>query len=154
VLNCHCTVGVGLPLAAAVKIAVPPAFTVAFTGFVVIAGPIWANAVAPNKKLKRAMLNRWNSEAVLKAEFIVRTLTMQSGRIICNCANYRRAVFLTSSPVDSLRHLQAAAYFELGLVEWCARRGSNSEPSTPEARLCIQFHCTTTESKNDSLRLN
>ena len=38
VLTCHCTVGVGLPLAAAVKVAVCPAVTVWFVGFVVIAG--------------------------------------------------------------------------------------------------------------------
>src|SRR5450755_3356096 len=34
--NCHCTVGVGAPLAAAVNTAVPPAFTVTSTGFSVI----------------------------------------------------------------------------------------------------------------------
>ena len=39
VLNCHCTVGVGLPEAAAVKTAVWPAFTVTSVGFVVITGP-------------------------------------------------------------------------------------------------------------------
>ena len=38
VLTCHCTVGVGLPLAAAVKVAVSPALTVRFVGFVVIVG--------------------------------------------------------------------------------------------------------------------
>ena len=38
-LCCHCTVGVGVPLAAAVNVAVCPAFTVWFTGFCVIAGP-------------------------------------------------------------------------------------------------------------------
>jgi hypothetical protein len=38
VLTCHCTVGVGLPLAAAVNVAVAPAFTVVLAGLVVIAG--------------------------------------------------------------------------------------------------------------------
>src|SRR5206468_1373902 len=37
-LTCHCTVGVGVPLAAAVNVAVWPAFTVRFVGFVVTAG--------------------------------------------------------------------------------------------------------------------
>ena len=37
--TCHCTVGVGLPEAAAVKLAVEPALTVTFTGLVVITGP-------------------------------------------------------------------------------------------------------------------
>src|SRR5438309_1357135 len=37
-LTCHCTVGVGVPLAAAVNVAVWPAFTVTFAGFPVIAG--------------------------------------------------------------------------------------------------------------------
>jgi hypothetical protein len=39
VLTCHCTVGAGLPLAAAVKLALLPAVTVWFAGFIVIAGP-------------------------------------------------------------------------------------------------------------------
>ena len=38
VLTCHCTVGVGLPLAAAVKVAVRPALTVWFVGLVVTVG--------------------------------------------------------------------------------------------------------------------
>ena len=38
VLTSHCTVGVGLPLAAAVKVAVPPALTVWLAGFVTTAG--------------------------------------------------------------------------------------------------------------------
>ena len=42
VLTCHCTVGVGLPLAAAVKVAVWPAVTVWLTGWVVIDGADWA----------------------------------------------------------------------------------------------------------------
>ncbi len=33
VLDCHCTVGVGVPVAAAVNSAVPPAFTVTSVGF-------------------------------------------------------------------------------------------------------------------------
>ena len=33
VLTCHCTVGAGLPLAAAVKVAVRPALTVRLVGF-------------------------------------------------------------------------------------------------------------------------
>ena len=45
-LNCHCTVGVGLPLAAAVKIAVPPAFTVTSVGLVVTTGPAVTVSVA------------------------------------------------------------------------------------------------------------
>ena len=39
VLTCHCTAGVGAPLAAAVNVAVAPAFTVALAGLVVITGP-------------------------------------------------------------------------------------------------------------------
>ena len=38
VLICHCTVGVGVPLAAATKVTLPPAHTVWFDGFVPIAG--------------------------------------------------------------------------------------------------------------------
>ena len=38
VLTCHCTVGVGLPLAAAVKVAVWPALTVSLLGLLVTAG--------------------------------------------------------------------------------------------------------------------
>src|SRR5712664_3142887 len=38
VLTCHCTVGVGEPVAAAVKVAVWPAVTVWFAGCVVIVG--------------------------------------------------------------------------------------------------------------------
>ena len=38
VLCCHCTVGVGVPLAAAVKVAVEPAAALTLTGLVVIAG--------------------------------------------------------------------------------------------------------------------
>src|ERR1700722_577358 len=37
-LTCHCTVGVGLPVAAAVNIAVAPAATVTFAGLVVMVG--------------------------------------------------------------------------------------------------------------------
>src|SRR5450432_847050 len=44
--NCHCTVGVGVPLAAAVNTAVPPAFTVTSTGFSVITGPAVTVSVA------------------------------------------------------------------------------------------------------------
>ena len=42
VLTCHCTVGVGLPLAAAVKVAVWPAVTVWLVGWAVIEGATWA----------------------------------------------------------------------------------------------------------------
>src|SRR5271166_4710107 len=42
VLTCHCTVGVGLPLAAAVKVAVWPAVTVWLAGWVVTEGANWA----------------------------------------------------------------------------------------------------------------
>jgi hypothetical protein len=38
VLTCHCAVGAGVPLAAAVNVALAPARTVTFTGLVVIAG--------------------------------------------------------------------------------------------------------------------
>jgi hypothetical protein len=38
VLCCHCTVGAGFPLAAAVNVAVAPADTLTLTGFVVIVG--------------------------------------------------------------------------------------------------------------------
>src|SRR5258708_22903532 len=44
--NCHCTVGVGAPLAAAVNTAVPPAFTVTSAGFCVITGPAVTVSVA------------------------------------------------------------------------------------------------------------
>jgi len=40
VLTCHCTVGVGEPVAAAVKVAVWPAFTVWFVGCAVIVGGV------------------------------------------------------------------------------------------------------------------
>ena len=40
VLTSHCTVGLGLPLAAAVKVADCPAVTVALDGAVVIAGGV------------------------------------------------------------------------------------------------------------------
>src|SRR6266700_1576923 len=42
----HCTVGVGVPLAAAVNTAVPPAFSVTSPGFVVITGPAVTVSVA------------------------------------------------------------------------------------------------------------
>src|SRR5271163_2892995 len=42
VLTCHCTVGVGEPVAAAVKVAVAPAVTVKFVGLVVIVGMVFA----------------------------------------------------------------------------------------------------------------
>ena len=38
VLTCHCTVGVGLPVAAAVKVTLWPALTVALLGLVVTLG--------------------------------------------------------------------------------------------------------------------
>ena len=38
VLLCHCTVGVGVPLAAAVNVAVAPAVTVVPAGWVVMLG--------------------------------------------------------------------------------------------------------------------
>ena len=38
VLCCHCTVGVGVPLAAALKLAVRPVLTVWLVGFVVTTG--------------------------------------------------------------------------------------------------------------------
>jgi hypothetical protein len=40
-LTCHCTVGVGVPEAAAVNVAVAPAATVTFAGFVVIVGAVF-----------------------------------------------------------------------------------------------------------------
>src|SRR5664279_3274921 len=46
VLDCHCTVGAGPPVAAAVKTAVPPAFIVTSIGFVVITGPAVTVSVA------------------------------------------------------------------------------------------------------------
>src|SRR3984885_11618428 len=42
VLTCHCTVGVGEPDAAAVKVAVAPAVTDTFAGLVVIVGAVFA----------------------------------------------------------------------------------------------------------------
>jgi hypothetical protein len=46
VLTCHCTVGVGIPLAAAVKETLLPAHTVWSEGFVVIAGATFTVSVA------------------------------------------------------------------------------------------------------------
>ena len=46
VLNCHCTVGVGLPDAAAVNVAVDPAVTVTLAGWVVTAGAEFTVSVA------------------------------------------------------------------------------------------------------------
>jgi hypothetical protein len=46
VLTCHCTVGVGVPEAAAVNIAGAPAATVTFAGLVVIAGAVFTVKVA------------------------------------------------------------------------------------------------------------
>src|ERR1700722_13070551 len=40
-LTCHCTVGVGAPVAAAVKVAVAPASTDTLVGFVVIEGSVF-----------------------------------------------------------------------------------------------------------------
>jgi hypothetical protein len=40
-LTCHCTVGVGVPEAAAVNEAGPPDATVTFAGFIVIAGAVF-----------------------------------------------------------------------------------------------------------------
>ena len=74
VLNCHCTVGVGLPLAAAVNTAVPPALTVTLTGFVVTAGPVCAWAETPNKRIESAMINGWYRGVVLQAVVIIQIL--------------------------------------------------------------------------------
>jgi len=46
VLTCHCTVGVVLPLAVEMKLAVAPAFTVTFTGSSVTVGAVCARAEA------------------------------------------------------------------------------------------------------------
>ena len=46
VLLYHCTVGAGLPVAAAVKLAVWPAFTVVLTGWVVTLGAYASVSVA------------------------------------------------------------------------------------------------------------
>jgi hypothetical protein len=46
VLTCHCTVGVGDPVAAAVKVAVAPAATDTFAGFVVTTGRVFTVSVA------------------------------------------------------------------------------------------------------------
>ena len=48
--NCHCTVGVGVPVAAAVNVAVWPAFNVTSVGFNVMAGAVPA-AVFVSEKL-------------------------------------------------------------------------------------------------------
>ena len=45
-LTCHCTVGVGLPVAAAVKVAVCPALTVTLAGLVVTVGAYCTVSVA------------------------------------------------------------------------------------------------------------
>jgi len=47
VLTCHCTVGAGVPLAAAVKLTLPPAVTVWFAGFVVTVGAEFTGPVPP-----------------------------------------------------------------------------------------------------------
>ena len=44
--TCHCTVGAGVPLAAAVKLTLAPAQTVWFTGFVVTVGGVFTVSVA------------------------------------------------------------------------------------------------------------
>jgi hypothetical protein len=46
VLTCHCTVGAGDPVAAAVKVAMAPANTDTFVGFVVITGRVFTVSVA------------------------------------------------------------------------------------------------------------
>jgi hypothetical protein len=46
VLTCHCTVGAGDPVAAAVNVAVAPANTETFVGFVVITGKVFTVSVA------------------------------------------------------------------------------------------------------------
>jgi hypothetical protein len=46
VLDCHCTVGVGEPLAAALKLAVDPEVTVLLVGCVVTAGSVCTVNVA------------------------------------------------------------------------------------------------------------
>ena len=46
VLTCHWTVGAGLPLAAAVKVAVPPSHTVWLAGLVVTLGAVLTVSVA------------------------------------------------------------------------------------------------------------
>jgi hypothetical protein len=45
-LTCHCTVGVGVPLAAAANNAVPPALPVVFVGLVVTTGAVFTVSVA------------------------------------------------------------------------------------------------------------
>ena len=40
-LTCHCTVGPGLPLAAALNVASPPAHTVRFVGLLVTTGAVF-----------------------------------------------------------------------------------------------------------------
>src|SRR6516225_6677449 len=46
VLTCHCTVGVGLPVAVAMNETLPPAVTVWLAGFVVMVGVNWTVSVA------------------------------------------------------------------------------------------------------------
>ena len=46
VLTCHCTVGVGEPLAAAEKLALVPSVTVVFDGCVVTTGTVFTVSVA------------------------------------------------------------------------------------------------------------
>src|SRR5438874_1955631 len=54
VLTCHCTVGVGVPPAAAVKVAVWPAVTVVFAGCVVTAGAELTAVSCSQLKLARS----------------------------------------------------------------------------------------------------
>src|SRR5690348_4036959 len=50
-LSCHCTAGVGVPLAAASKIASSPALTISFGGLTVTTGEPAANTNAAPTKL-------------------------------------------------------------------------------------------------------
>lgn len=73
VLACHCTVGAGLPLAAAVKTAVCPALTVNGTGCVVTAGGVFTvNVAALDDALPRLLVNTARNCFPLSAEVVVK----------------------------------------------------------------------------------
>ena len=60
--SCHCTVGVGVPLAAAVNVADPPARAVWSVGWVVTCG--WVGAVTVTVAVSVAPLAVWVARTV------------------------------------------------------------------------------------------
>ena len=58
-LTCHWTVGVGVPVAAAVNVAFAPKLTVAFAGFVVMTGALGSPFVVSVAKVVVALLTEF-----------------------------------------------------------------------------------------------